>query len=1173
MAEAPEPTQHPKPTETAIQAGTPSPGASVQDKLSVAEPEVIRLPPPPTGTAPEKQASARFVERLRGADYVLAFLVLVLSFFLGSFAAANSDVWLHLATGRAIAQGDYDFGVDPFAYTTEATKDRQAVSWINHSWLYDLVFYWLYNLVGGTGLVILKALVVIGLALVLLRIRRRDQPLYLPVICVALGIVAMSPRVVLQPTVIAFFFLGLTLYLLMREEIKTGGSAAVGERPLTPTPLPPGERGRGEGRHLWLLPVLFVFWVNLNEWFLLGPITVGLFLLGRWLQGRWGNPAPGNNRTLAAVLGVGLVACLLNPHHINAFVLPPELAYLVVSATDWLGQTLGISVSLPSGMVSGGRTLQALHRSETIHSLLSPLAGANWTNPNLALNVAGMAYVPLLIVSVGSFGLILIGGQKEARLGWGGLAVFLLFTVLSLVQSRLVPFFAVVAAPLAALNLQDYFRASSGAIPYRDRGARGWAVAGRFAAGLAAVVLLFLAWPGWLHARFGDFTSSRRVAWRMEPDPAHLDTAQELRALKQQGLIDRGFHFSADVAHYLAWFAPEVKGFFDSRYALFSHVADRFARVRLGLRAETLAIATQKPLPPRAAYDWQRALREHGIDHLVLTNYHREEAVRVVVMRFWTESRDWAQVHGNGRNLAFAWKPAHPERSFPEWRTVLHRQAFGRDLSADQQAPAEAPEPPTGRVPFIKNYALGAASDPLAGDEAMERIRYYQRQAESWHRPYIRNWLAALWAGPAGSASVVPGTASASYTLWAKVNLPDNLFLQLAAPPDRLFLVARDFGPPSAPLLAVRAARRAVAEAPEDPRSYLMLAETYKVLWRQEDHWAGPSGSASTLFRPTLRQLQILSALRHYLALQPQDPDVNWAVSKLYLEMNYLDAALEHLQTAYKNLRSVRPDAKNELAMQAYKEREKNWPEFIKNLEAELKKRRNDLDLRASHHPDFAKFLFALVLPYKTIDAKNKETVEPNMGLAKKALEILQNAKIADMKPHEHQQSVLWQVRLLMHLGQLKQVQEGLPDLKEVLGLAYFEYGVLVNGALGNYPGADAALQGLEKALKPGKAEDKLLEGIRALAHSLAVGPLAVPRPEGLLEAEFRLTDARQKYVQYLRARIQLAELRMLRGILALEQGDTASAALLLREARDFLGPLHFADRPVLLRYLELVTQ
>src|SRR5205814_1670185 len=101
-----------------------------------------------------------------------------------SFAAQNSDYLLHLATGRLIAQGAYQVGVDPFTYTTT------GVTWINHNWLYDWFQYLLYSLAGGTGLVIAKAILVVALVIVLLRIRRPGGERLLPIVCVTLALLA-----------------------------------------------------------------------------------------------------------------------------------------------------------------------------------------------------------------------------------------------------------------------------------------------------------------------------------------------------------------------------------------------------------------------------------------------------------------------------------------------------------------------------------------------------------------------------------------------------------------------------------------------------------------------------------------------------------------------------------------------------------------------------------------------------------------------------------------------------------------------------------------------------------------------------------------------------------------------------------------------------------------------
>ena len=112
-------------------------------------------PPSPAGALPTAQGSDAPVASPAAApdssdatawlDGTLALAVLALAFLLGAFAVRNSDFWLHLATGRLIASGQYSFGTDPFSYTTA------GVPWVNHAWLFDLVLYGLYRVAGGAG--------------------------------------------------------------------------------------------------------------------------------------------------------------------------------------------------------------------------------------------------------------------------------------------------------------------------------------------------------------------------------------------------------------------------------------------------------------------------------------------------------------------------------------------------------------------------------------------------------------------------------------------------------------------------------------------------------------------------------------------------------------------------------------------------------------------------------------------------------------------------------------------------------------------------------------------------------------------------------------------------------------------------------------------------------------
>src|SRR5262245_58324135 len=104
---------------------------------------------------------------------VLAAQSLFLAFILASFPTRNADFWSQLATGRLIAKGDYHFGTDPFAYTTE------GVYWANHAWLFDLLLYTAYSSFGN-GVVIIKAAFVVGVAVVMFSCRRAGHGLALP---------------------------------------------------------------------------------------------------------------------------------------------------------------------------------------------------------------------------------------------------------------------------------------------------------------------------------------------------------------------------------------------------------------------------------------------------------------------------------------------------------------------------------------------------------------------------------------------------------------------------------------------------------------------------------------------------------------------------------------------------------------------------------------------------------------------------------------------------------------------------------------------------------------------------------------------------------------------------------------------------------------------------------
>src|SRR5205823_5912732 len=113
----------------------PAPASS--DQVTAPPPDAVRpaggnipLPPIPADTAvstqvaapaplvaaPKPPASPKFVGRLRVLDFVLVMLLLAFAFEVACFRATNADVYLHLAAGRAVAEGKL-LSPDPFTFT------------------------------------------------------------------------------------------------------------------------------------------------------------------------------------------------------------------------------------------------------------------------------------------------------------------------------------------------------------------------------------------------------------------------------------------------------------------------------------------------------------------------------------------------------------------------------------------------------------------------------------------------------------------------------------------------------------------------------------------------------------------------------------------------------------------------------------------------------------------------------------------------------------------------------------------------------------------------------------------------------------------------------------------------------------------------------------------------
>jgi tetratricopeptide (TPR) repeat protein len=976
---------------------------------------------------------------------------------------------------------------------------------------------------------------------------------------------------------------------------------------------------------VWWLPVLFVLWVNLDGWFILGPLTVALFLLGELVQKRFfpirsGPDArpPGYVGTLAKVLGVGVLACFLSPHHYRAFTLPPELSYLLVSGLDSLsgsakpGEAV-LSDSFPDALVAAGKTLKTLHQQDpSFGGFPSALSGVYW-QPATGLNTAGLwAYGALLLAGLVSFGL------NTGVWPLGRLAVWLGFALLSVAQVRCIPFFAVVAGPITALNIQDLVAQRFGTQVRVTGSWKAWSLAGRAASVVLGLVLLALSWPGWLHGLPDSARMTHRVAWHVEPQPNLREAAEQLgRALKDQAPVNC-FNYSPEMAHYLAWYCPGHKSFLDYRFALFGDRAEQFVRVRKSLSDDYAQF--RKALPRPASYRplWKKVFGDGGIRCLILATpvmdrpYLDPPLLRqpyLAMIGAWNQPGQWDQPDVGGLSTLFGWKGPGPGGASPFSGRPLNLDALAFGPDTPNRAPGEGLKEEVTKATLLSRFRKGPAATPWGVAESWLYTLYYNFHSQEWpllHRRWTDVYvtasrlaacpLALVSAGPSGWAVEAPVAAAAYWAFPTAGHFPLGAFLE----------GVDNFVPKGAPVLAVRAARRAVAENPDDPEAHLRLALACKNLWKQqEDPWCRRRPvplcfrDLAASHRQLLRAAEVISALHRALRLRPGLAEAHLELFKIYVELNYLDVAVEHLRELVKYERAhspVRQEGEKaetfEKERRTYRDRMKERERLVKALEAGLKERQRDYRLLAANRPVGEKVFLALIQEYPAAQGADRRR---GRGLAREALNLLLKAPAKEVDL----QSGLWKMQLLITLGEDRLFREHIGDFREGLERvkksikarpeaaqdrrtawqkSQFEFSVpwfetLLAAADGDFRGADRSLARLQKFFEvPEKQRNDSLLGFlwcNLTLETMVRGKLYPPK---------RAMEMAQAQFQYL---LQLGEplkfqtqFRTLRGLLALEEGRTRDALNHFAGADKVSQDLsNLPERHLALRYRELLER
>lgn len=210
--------------------------------------------------------------------------------FVCGLTIADPDLWGHTLYGlRAIEAGAMVETQDPFSYTA-AGRD-----WINHEWLSESQFGWLWQQFGNVGLIAWRnAWCLVVFAVALAAMKRSSTSLPAIVLLLVLNAETLSDFMVfVRPQMATFGLFAVYLYLLKR--FQTERRAAL----------------------LLPLPLLMVLWVNHHGGFLAGLGVFGVSVLAMGIQSLKDRSHLRSSLVAGAVLCVAILATFVNPYGVG----------------------------------------------------------------------------------------------------------------------------------------------------------------------------------------------------------------------------------------------------------------------------------------------------------------------------------------------------------------------------------------------------------------------------------------------------------------------------------------------------------------------------------------------------------------------------------------------------------------------------------------------------------------------------------------------------------------------------------------------------------------------------------------------------------------------------------------------------------------------------------------
>ncbi|MCX6762822.1 MAG: hypothetical protein NT093_03520 [Candidatus Moranbacteria bacterium] len=263
-------------------------------------------------------------------------LVLLLAWFCFLMAEkidlVTADLGRHIKNGEWVVNSGFNLhDKNSPLFENFYSYTNQDFPVVNHHWGAGVIFFWIYKLVGFSGLSIFYILLAAASFLVFFLIAKRESNFTVAAVLSILLIPLMAERREVRPEIFSCFLAALFLWVLWswrKKELATS--------------------------RLYILPILMIFWVNSHVYFFLGLFLVGVYWLQEMVQFIFSKLSDEEflekvrgAKNLTAVLILATLAALVNPFGWRGLIYPLQIfknyGYTIVeNKSVWFVENYGI---------------------------------------------------------------------------------------------------------------------------------------------------------------------------------------------------------------------------------------------------------------------------------------------------------------------------------------------------------------------------------------------------------------------------------------------------------------------------------------------------------------------------------------------------------------------------------------------------------------------------------------------------------------------------------------------------------------------------------------------------------------------------------------------------------------------------------------------------------------